>query len=45
MHDLLLTGGRVIDPARGVDEAADVAFAGGRVAAIGPDSLRPRRGA
>ena len=37
MHDLLLTGGRVIDPARGVDEAADVAFAGGRVAEIGPD--------
>ena len=35
MHDLLLTGGRVIDPARGVDEAADVAFAGGRVAEIG----------
>ena len=37
MHDLLLTGGRVIDPSRGVDEAADVAFAGGRVAEIGPD--------
>jgi dihydroorotase len=37
MHELLLTGGRVIDPARGVDEAADVAFAGGRVAEIGTD--------
>ena len=37
MHDLLLKGGRVIDPARGVDQAADVAFAEGRVAEIGPD--------
>lgn len=37
MHDLLLKGGRVIDPARGLDELADVAFAEGRVAEIGPD--------
>ena len=37
MHDLVLKGGRVIDPARGVDQAADVAFAEGRVAEIGPD--------
>jgi dihydroorotase len=32
--DLLLRGGRLIDPASGVDAARDVAFARGRVAAI-----------
>ncbi|HEX3346895.1 MAG TPA: amidohydrolase/deacetylase family metallohydrolase [Acetobacteraceae bacterium] len=37
MHDLILTGGRVLDPAADRDEAADVAFAGGRVAAVGRD--------
>ena len=36
-HDLVLTGGRVIDPASGLDRRADVAFDGGRVAAIGAD--------
>ena len=35
MHDLVLRGGRVIDPGTGRDEVADVAFAGGRVAAVG----------
>lgn len=35
MHDLVLKGGRVIDPAQGIDRVTDVAFAGGRVAAIG----------
>ena len=34
-HDLILKGGRLIDPAVGRDEVCDVAFAGGRVAAIG----------
>jgi dihydroorotase len=34
--DLLLRGGRVIDPASDRDEVADVAIAGGRIAAIGP---------
>jgi dihydroorotase len=34
-YDLLLTGGTVLDPAAGVRSAADVAFAGGRVAAVG----------
>jgi dihydroorotase len=29
-HDLVLTGGRVIDPASGTDATLDVAFAGGR---------------
>jgi dihydroorotase len=35
-HDLVLKGGRVIDPSQGMDAVADVAFAGGRVAAVGP---------
>ena len=34
-HSLVLKGGRVIDPAAGVDRVADVAFDGDRVAAIG----------
>jgi dihydroorotase len=33
---LLITQGRVIDPASGRDEAADVAIAAGRIVAIGP---------
>ena len=39
-HDLLLTGGHVIDPASGVDGRRDVAFASGRVAAV--DTAIPR---
>ena len=35
MHDLVLRGGRVIDPSQGLDSVADVAFAGGKIAAIG----------
>lgn len=35
-YDLILKGGRVIDPAQGLDEIADVAFAGGKVATIEP---------
>ncbi len=35
MHDLVLTGGRVIDPSQGIDQIMDVAFAGGKVAALG----------
>jgi dihydroorotase len=34
-HDLVLRGGRVIDPASGTDAMCDVAFAGGKVAALG----------
>ncbi len=34
-HDLVLKGGRVMDPSQGIDRTADVAFAKGRVAAIG----------
>ncbi len=35
MNDLVLKGGRVIDPAQGFDKVTDIAFAGGKVAAIG----------
>lgn len=35
MHDLVIAGARVIDPAQGLDAVRDVGFAGGRVAAIG----------
>jgi len=35
-YDLILKGGRVIDPAQGLDEVADVAFASSKVAAIEP---------
>jgi dihydroorotase len=34
--DLILRGGRVIDPASGLDGIRDVGFAGGRVAAVAP---------
>jgi cytosine/adenosine deaminase-related metal-dependent hydrolase len=40
--DLVLRGGRVIDPESGRDEVADVAVTRGRVTAIGPD-LPPGR--
>lgn len=35
MNDLVLKGGRVIDPSQGIDRVTDIAFAGGKVAAIG----------
>jgi dihydroorotase len=38
IYDLVLAGGRVCDPANGVDKACDVAIAGDRIAALG-DSL------
>jgi dihydroorotase len=34
--DLVLRGGRVLDPARGVDAVMDVALVGGRIAAVEP---------
>lgn len=40
MARILLTGGRVIDPASGRDERADVAIDGDRIAAIGQDLSR-----
>ena len=37
MFDLVLKGGRVVDPAQSLDGVMDVAFENGLVAAIGPD--------
>ena len=34
--DLLIRGGRVIDPASGLDAASDIAIADGKIAAVGP---------
>ena len=34
--DLILRGGRVIDPSQGIDAIMDVGFAGGKVAALSP---------
>ncbi|HVZ21133.1 MAG TPA: amidohydrolase/deacetylase family metallohydrolase [Vicinamibacterales bacterium] len=36
-YDLLIKGGRVIDPARRFDRVADVAIAGGKIAAVRPN--------
>jgi dihydroorotase len=35
MYDIVLSGGRVVDPSQKLDGIADVAFAGGKVAKIG----------
>ncbi len=37
MFDLVLKGGRVVDPAQGIDAVLDVGFAEGKVAALGTD--------
>ena len=42
MVDLILQGGRIIDPANGRDAVGDIDFENGRVAAIGADL--PRQG-
>lgn len=34
-HDLVLRNGRLIDPSQGIDRVTDIAFAGGKVSAIG----------
>jgi dihydroorotase len=34
--ELILRGGRVIDPSQNIDAVADVSFAGGKVLAVGP---------
>lgn len=39
-YDLILSGGRVIDPSQSIDGVMDVAFSGGKVAAVGRD-LKP----
>jgi dihydroorotase len=35
VNDLVLKNGRVVDPSQGLDRVTDIAFAGGKVAAIG----------
>src|SRR5262245_11708865 len=40
MCPLLLAGGRVVDPASGVDLLADVLLRDGRVAAVGPEAVK-----
>ncbi|MBI2755945.1 MAG: amidohydrolase/deacetylase family metallohydrolase [Chloroflexi bacterium] len=40
MFDLVLCGGRVVDPSQGFDAVADVGIVGGRVAAVGVDLAR-----
>ena len=41
IHDVVLTGGRIIDPATGLDRCCDLALHGDRIAAIG-DGLATR---
>lgn len=43
-YDLVLKGGHVVDPSQDLDAIADVAFADGRIAAIGND-IKPAVGA
>ena len=38
MNSLLLTGGRVIDPANRLDSVADVLIVDGKIAAVGQDA-------
>ncbi len=42
-YDVVLTGGRVIDPASGLDGIRDVAITGGTVAAVSEQRLRGRQ--
>ena len=37
MNDLVFKGGRVVDPSQALDKVTDIAFANGKVAAIGDD--------
>ena len=37
MNDLVLKGGRLIDPSQAIDKVMDIAFADGKVSAIGGD--------
>jgi dihydroorotase len=41
--DLVLRGGRVIDPSQSIDRVTDVAFSGGKVVAIGDNLLEGAR--
>lgn len=42
MNSLLLTGGRVIDPANGIDTSADVLIIDGKISAVGPGLTAPQ---
>ena len=42
-YDLVLRGGRVIDPAQGLDGIFDVAVRDGRIAAVGKNLAADRR--
>jgi dihydroorotase len=39
-HDLILSGGRVIDPSQSLDSIVDVGFAQGKVSGLGPNLKR-----
>ena len=41
--DLILRGGRVIDPSQKLDAVTDVAFAGGKVAMVGNELKAERQ--
>ncbi len=41
MYELLICGGRVLDPARGIDAIGDVAIENGRIAAVGQLADQP----
>jgi len=41
-YDLILRQGRIVDPACGRDEVADIAFSNGQVAAVGPAIVTER---
>ena len=43
LYDLVLRGGRVIDPAQGIDAALDVGIRAGRVEAVAPALSLERR--
>ncbi len=43
MNDILITNGRVIDPASGRDEVCSVAVAGGKIAAVGGKSAKAKQ--
>jgi dihydroorotase len=40
MNSLLLTGGRVVDPANRLDAVADLLISNGKIAAVGPDASK-----
>lgn len=43
MNDILITGGRVIDPANGLDKKTDLAIAGGKIAGLGKAAAGPAK--